>query len=223
MTAKEKIARRAAREIKDGSFVNLGAGLPVMCLNYIPEDVHSFLQSENGIIGCQALEENEPAPSFYSFDAANNYCKLCPEGSIVDSMTAFGLIRGGHLDLTILGTMQVDEEGTLANWTVPGGKLAGMGGAMDLVAGAKRVIVATEHCDKKGNPKILEKCTFPPTGLRCVDTIITEYAYISVTDDGLVVKEIAPGITPEELQEKTGATLKFDENMKVMDVAEENE
>ena len=223
MTAKEIIARRAAKEIRDGSVVNLGAGLPVMCLNYIPDGISAILQSENGIVGCQALEENEEAPSFYCFDAANNYCNICPEGSVVDSLTAFGLIRGGHLELSILGTMQVDKEGTLANWTVPGGKLAGMGGAMDLVAGARRVIVTTEHCDRKGNPKILEKCTFPPTGLHCVDTIITEYAYISVTENGLVVMEISPDITKEELQAKTGAPLTFDENLKIMDIAPEND
>ena len=220
MTAKDIIARRAAKEIKNGSFVNLGAGLPVMCLNYIPQDVLALLQSENGIIGCQALEDNEDAPSKYSFDASGNYCKIRSEGCIVDSATAFGLIRGGHLDLTILGTMQVDQNGTLANWTVPGGKLAGMGGAMDLVAGAKRVIVTTEHCDKKGNPKIMETCTFPPTGLHVVDTIITEYAYIEVTDDGLLVKEISPEITPEELQAKTGAPLRFADDLILMDIKE---
>lgn len=155
MTNKERIAQRAAMELPDGALVNLGAGVPLLCAQFVPKGRQVYLHAENGIVGSCALG-GEAAPSRYCFDAGGNGCKYLPGGSTVDSATSFGLIRGGHLAITVLGAMQVDQEGNLANWLVPGGKLAGMGGAMDLVSGAKRVIVATEHCDRNGGPKIVE-------------------------------------------------------------------
>lgn len=209
MNSKEFIARRVAKEFKDGQVVNLGAGVPSLVANYLPSDVKVFLHAENGILGCGPKDPDIPVEDYDPFltDASELPVTIIPGGVIVDAAQSFGIVRGGHLDVTVLGTMQVDQEGNIANWLVPGGKLAGMGGAMDLTTGAKRVIVATEHCDRKGNPKILDKCTFPLTGLRAVTDIVTELAYIVVTDNGLVLKEVAPGVTPEEVQSKTGAAL----------------
>lgn len=216
MTNKERIAQRAAMELPDGALVNLGAGVPLLCAQFVPKGRQVYLHAENGIVGSCALG-GEAAPSRYCFDAGGNGCKYLPGGSTVDSATSFGLIRGGHLAITVLGAMQVDQEGNLANWLVPGGKLAGMGGAMDLVSGAKRVIVATEHCDRNGGPKIVEKCTFPLTGARVVDTIVTELAYIDVTEHGLVLKEIAPGVSVDEVVTKTGAPLTISTSLKEME------
>lgn len=216
MTNKERIAQRAAMELPDGALVNLGAGVPLLCAQFVPKGRQVYLHAENGIVGSCALG-GEAAPSRYCFDAGGNGCKYLPGGSTVDSATSFGLIRGGHLAITVLGAMQVDQEGNLANWLVPGGKLAGMGGAMDLVSGAKRVIVATEHCDRNGGPKIVEKCTFPLTGARVVDTIVTELAYIDVTEHGLVLKEIAPGVSVDEVITKTGAPLTISTSLKEME------
>ena len=218
MTSKEKIAKRIARELPNGALVNLGAGVPLLCARYVPKGVEVYLHAENGIVGAAALAEGEEAPSVYCFDAGGNPVKISPAGAIVDSATAFGLIRGGHLAATVLGVMQVDSEGNLANWTVPGGKLAGMGGAMDLVAGAKRVIAATEHCDRNGRPKIVDKCTFPLTGARVVDMIVTELAVIMVTPEGLLLTEKAPEITVEDLQAKTGAKLIISPDLKDIDI-----
>lgn len=206
MTSKERIAKRIAREFNDGELVNLGAGIPLLCTNYIPDNRAVYFLAENGIVGARKLTEADQ-PEQHCYDAGGTLCGIVPGGAIVDSPTSFGLIRGGHLTATVLGTMQVDEEGSLANWIVPGGKFVGMGGAMDLAIGAARVIVATEHCDRKGNPKILKKCTFPLTALQAVSLIVTELAVIEVTEKGLLLKEIAPGITVEELKEKTGAEL----------------
>lgn len=217
MTKKEQIAKRIAMDFKDGDLVNLGAGIPVLCAKFVPEGKKVIFQSENGIVGNCPQSEDEPSQR-YRFDASGVSCDILPEGAIVDSATSFGLIRGGHLVATVLGAMQVDAQGNLANWMVPGGKLAGMGGAMDLVTGAKRVIVATEHCDRNGAPKIVSKCTFPLTGARVVDTIVTELAYIDVIDDGLILKEIAPGVSVEEVITKTGAKLIISENLKVMNI-----
>jgi len=206
MNSKELIARRIAKEFKDGDIVNLGAGVPGLVGKFLPKGARIYLQSENGIIGAGPNDLTLPLDHFRT-DASENPVSIIPGGSIVDSCTAFGIIRGGHLSATVLGTMQVDAEGSIANWMVPGGKFAGMGGAMDLVVGAKRVFVATEHCSKDGKPKILEKCTFPLTGYRVASAIVTELAYIQVTDEGLVLKEVAPGITVEEVVKKTGAPL----------------
>lgn len=217
MTGKERIARRVALELEGCTLVNLGAGLPGMVAQYLDKDTTIFMHSENGIVGAGPNDESLP-PDLFRTDASENPVSILPGGAIVDSCTSFGIIRGGHLDLTVLGTLQVDAKGNIANWVVPGGKMVGMGGAMDLVQGAKRVIVATEHCDKKGNPKIVSQCTFPLTGSACVDTIVSELAYISITPEGLVLREIAPGITVDEVQEKTGAPLIIDEQLREMPI-----
>lgn len=217
LSAKDRIAKRIAQDFKDGQLVNLGVGAPGLVPKYLPEGVEVWLQAENGIIG-----GGPPAPAGeedkYFVDASKLYCTILPGGCTFDSAMSFGLIRGGHLDYTVLGALQVDQEGNLANWIVPGGKLAGMGGAMDLVAGAKKVIVATEHTSRDGKSKILKKCTFPLTGAKVVDYIVTEIAYMQVTKEGLVLKEIAPDVTVEEVIAKTEAELIIDENLKTMNI-----
>lgn len=206
MNSKELIARRVAKEFQEGDLVNLGAGLPGMVGEFLPKDKRIYLHAENGIVGTGTNDPSLP-PDPFRTDASENPVSIIPGGSIVDSCTGFGLVRGGHLTATVLGTMQVDSEGSIANWMVPGGKFAGMGGAMDLVTGAKRVIVATEHCSKDGSSKILKKCTFPLTGYKVVSTIVTELAYIEVTAEGLVLKEVGPGVTVDEVVAKTEAPL----------------
>jgi 3-oxoacid CoA-transferase B subunit len=215
MTVKEKIARRVAQEFADGDLVNLGAGIPGLATQYLDRNKTIYLQTENGIVGAGPNDETLP-PDPFRTDAGENPVSILPGGAIVDSCTSFGIIRGGHLACTVLGTLQVDSEGTIANWLVPGGKIVGMGGAMDLVVGAKRMIVATEHCDKNGNPKILEKCTFPITGRKVANMIITELCCMEITAQGLVLKEIAPGVTVEELRQKTGAPFTVDKNLREM-------
>lgn len=214
-TGREKIAKRVAQMFRDGELVNLGVGIPTMVPAFLPEGVEVWLEAENGIIG-----GGPPAPEgeedFFFKDAGDNYCTILPGGCTFNSATSFGLIRGGHLAYTVLGAMQVDEKGSLANWIVPGGKMAGMGGAMDLVAGAKKVIVATEHCARDGSPKILKQCTFPLTGERVVDYIVTELAFLEVTEQGLVLREIAEGVTLEEVRAKTEASLLVADDLKVM-------
>lgn len=204
MNAKEFIARRAAKFFSDGDLVNLGIGLPTMVANYIPEGIDVWIDSENGVIGLSGTPEE---PDLNLVDASGAPAALRAGGCCFDSFTSFGLIRGGHVAFTILGAYEVDQEGNLANWTVPGKTTAGMGGAMDLVSGARQVLVTMTHTDKEGNPKILEKCTLPLTAAREVDYIITELCLIQVTPDGLVLRELAPGVTAEEVQAKTGARL----------------
>lgn len=204
MNAKEFIARRAAKFFADGDLVNLGIGLPTMVANYIPEGIDVWIDSENGVIGLSGTPEE---PDLNLVDASGAPAALRAGGCCFDSFTSFGLIRGGHVAFTILGAYEVDQEGNLANWTVPGKTTAGMGGAMDLVSGARQVLVTMTHTDKEGNPKILEKCTLPLTAAREVDYIITELCLIQVTPDGLVLRELAPGVTAEEVQAKTGAKL----------------
>jgi len=217
LSAREIIAKRIALEFKDGMLVNLGVGIPGLIPLFLPAGVNIWLESENGIIGF-----GEPAKpgeeDKYFVDASKQFTTIKPGGSIFDSAMSFGIIRGGHLDYTVLGALQVDEEGNLANWIVPGGKLAGMGGAMDLVTGARKVIVATEHCSKDGKSKILKKCTFPLTGIKCVDLIVTDLAMIEVTPHGLLLKEVAPGVPVEEVIAKTEATLFVPDYVKVMPV-----
>jgi len=199
------IAERAALELKDGDCVNLGIGIPTMVADALPEDVEVILQSENGCVGIggtAAPGEEDP----YLINAGSIYAVEVPGAFYCDSATSFALIRGGHIDCTILGAMQVDEKGNLANWQVPGGKIAGMGGAMDLVAGAKRVIVTMIHTTK-GKPKIMHKCTLPLTAVGVVDLIITEMAVIKVTPEGLVLKELGPGVTVEDVVAATEANL----------------
>lgn len=214
---KSFIAARVAQEFKEGDLINLGVGIPAIVPNFMPAGIHVFFQSENGVIGFGADDENLPRDLFRT-EASEKFVSIIPGGCIVDSCTAFGLIRGGHLTATVLGTMQVDAEGSLANWMVPGGKMAGMGGAMDLVAGTRRVIVATEHCDKEGKSKILHRCTFPLTGYKVVSSIITELAYIDVTPDGLLLREYAPGITIEEIIAKTDANLVISPDIQEMNI-----
>lgn len=216
MDTKNKIAYRVARELKDGDVVNLGVGMPTLVANYVPKGINITLQAEHGILGSgPAAEEHEKDDDL--IDAGGRHITVMPGASFFDSATSFALIRGGHVDVTILGALQVDEEGNLANWMVPGKKVPGMGGAMDLVVGAKKVIVAMEHT-AKGNIKIMKKCTFPLTAVKVVDKIITEMCVLDVTDDGLVMTEIAPGLTVEDVQKVTEPTLIVSENLKVMEV-----
>lgn len=216
MDKKELIARRVAKELKDGDVVNLGIGLPTMVANHVPEGINVYFQSENGFIGLgPAPEEGNEDP--YIVNAGAQCVTILPGGAFFDSSTSFGIIRGGHVDITVLGALQVDEKGNLANWMIPGKMVPGMGGAMDLVTGAKKVIVAMEHT-VKGNHKILKECNLPLTAAGEVNLIITEMGVIEVTDKGLVLKEINPEYTIEEVQAATEAELIIDENLKKMEI-----
>ncbi len=202
---REIIVKRIAKEFKDGFNVNLGVGMPSLVANYLPEGVNILLHGENGMLG-MGEHEKEHDGQYNCVDAGGSPVKVVPGGAFFDSCAAFGMARGGHLDCTVLGALEVDQEGNLANWWVPGVRMPGMGGAMDIVVGAKRVIISMEHT-AKGSPKILKKCRLPLTAVGCVDTIVTELGYFKVRPEGLVFEEINPNVTVEEVQAVTEAEL----------------
>lgn len=237
------IAKNIANMLHDGDFVNLGVGIPTLVSNYIPKEKTILLHGENGYVGQDKqldMKETYASKELYHkwidekggesgnwreghkdlCNAGGFFISLIPGAACFDSMISFGIARGGHLDATVLGGLQVDRHGNLANWLVPGGRINGMGGAMDLVSGAKKVIIAMEHTSKNGESKIVEECTMSLTALNCVDTIVTELCIINVKNEKLIVRAMAPGITKEELQSKTGAKLDFSSDISVMDTAE---
>ena len=213
---REVIAKRSAKEIKDGYVVNLGIGLPTLIPNYLPKDIKCTLQSENGVLGLGPKPEEGLEDPHYT-NAGNGFITLVPGASCFDSATSFAIIRGGHVDVTFLGALEVDQEGNLANWIIPGKMIPGMGGAMDLIVGAKKVILSMEHT-AKGNPKILKRCTLPLTAANQVNLIITEMGVMEVTSKGILLLEIHPDVTVEEIKNATEAELIISDNLKIMEL-----
>jgi len=212
---KEQIAMRISQELKDGMYVNLGIGIPTMVANYVPDDIEIQLQSENGMLGIGPFPTEEEVDADL-INAGKQTVTLKTGGSYFDSAMSFGMIRAGRVDLTVLGAMEVSENGDIANWKIPGKMVKGMGGAMDLVASAKNIIVAMQHTDRSGNSKLLPECKLPITGLKCVKKVVTDLGVFEITENGFLCTEYAPGVSKEEIQEKTAGKLTFAENLKEM-------
>lgn len=212
---KEQIARRIAMELKDGYYVNLGIGIPTLVANYVPPDIEIILQSENGMLGIGPFpEKGKHNPDL--INAGKQTVTLKAGGSFFDSSTSFAMIRGGNIDLTILGAFEVSDKGDIASWKIPGKMIKGMGGAMDLVASAKKIIVAMQHTNNKGESKLLKKCTLPLTGIECVSKIVTDLAVLDITPNGFRLLEIAPGVSIDEIRKATDGRLVVDDHVKEM-------
>ncbi|GCD78610.1 succinyl-CoA--3-ketoacid-CoA transferase [Thermaurantimonas aggregans] len=215
MLTKEQIAQRIAKELKNGYYVNLGIGIPTLVANYVPEGIEVVFQSENGMLGMGPFPyEGEEDPDV--INAGKQTVTVLPGGVFFDSSTSFSMIRGRHVHLTVLGAMEVSEKGDIANWKIPGKMVKGMGGAMDLVASAENIIVAMMHTDKKGNSKLLKECTLPITGVRCVKKIVTNLAVLDVTERGFELRELAPGVSVDDVKKATEGTLIVEGDIPVM-------